>query len=80
MDDSKTGLSLHEVAQVLETTPLNVLMHIKRGLLEGTEEVTGWRVSAASLERFIGCRGGRKAQLIRGRGCGGSGGCGSNCS
>lgn len=46
-------LSVAAVANVLKTTPLNVLMHIKRGLLSG-EEVDGvWYVLATSLDNYL---------------------------
>lgn len=80
MKSSNRDLTLQEVTTTLETTPLNVLMHIKRGLLVGTEEADGWRIPAASLESFISRTGGQKARLIGGHGCGKAGGCGGSCS
>lgn len=45
-------LSVTEVATLLKTTKLSVMMHIKRGLLKG-EEVEGlWYIAAASLAEY----------------------------
>ena len=44
---------LAQAAAVLTSTPLNVLMHIKRGLLVGKEYADGWKVEAQSLEALI---------------------------
>lgn len=45
-------IALEETARLLQSTPLNVLMHVKRGLLSA-EEIDGqWWIDAASLEAF----------------------------
>ena len=50
-------IDLDEAAIRLESTPLNVLMHIKRKLLRG-EEIDGrWFVEVTSLENFLTERG-----------------------
>jgi hypothetical protein len=46
-------LSVAAVAKVLETTPVNVLMHIKRGLLSGEEVAGVWYVLATSLDNYL---------------------------
>lgn len=51
MDTEK--ISLEEAAGRLQSTPLNVLMHIKRGLLIGEEIDGSWLVEVAALERFL---------------------------
>ena len=52
MAANKEQLSVTEVAAALKTTNLNVMMHIKRGLLKG-EEVEGlWYVAADSLAEY----------------------------
>lgn len=71
-------LSIAEVATSMRTTQLNVLMHIKNGLLEG-EEIDGtWYVGAGSLANCL-----RDTERINGSvcavkhhcgGCAGSGG------
>ena len=46
-------LTVTEVATSMRTTPLNVMMHIKRGLLAG-EEIDGtWYVPADSLASYL---------------------------
>jgi len=42
-----------DAAQLLGTTPLNVLMHVKRGLLIGVEHEDGWLVDPASLGALV---------------------------
>lgn len=51
MNNEKIPLS--EAASRLESTPLNVLMHIKRGLLVGEECNGSWFIDVASLEGFL---------------------------
>ncbi len=45
----KDLLSAKEVAQELGTTPLNILLYIKRGQLAGQEIKGKWYVEATSL-------------------------------
>jgi hypothetical protein len=47
---AKDLLSVNDVALDLGTTPLNVLLYIKRGQLAGQEIDGKWYVEAASLE------------------------------
>ena len=49
-------IDLDEAATRLESTPLNVLMHIKRDLLAGEEIDGSWFVDVASLENFLASR------------------------
>ncbi|HEX9777776.1 MAG TPA: hypothetical protein VGA63_06465 [Geopsychrobacteraceae bacterium] len=72
-------LSAECAAQRLNTTPLNVLMHIKRGLLKGQEFDGGWFVLADSLERFIAENGGEKSAALCRKGCSGNSSCASSC-
>ena len=53
MDKKMNTLPLARAAELLQTTELNVLMHIKRGLLAGEERDGQWHVSAASLETLL---------------------------
>jgi len=53
MNTEDLGLSIKLVAQQLQTTELNVLMHIKRGFLEGLEKGGNWYVSESSLNKFL---------------------------
>jgi len=46
-------ITLEEAAERLQSTPLNVLMHIKRDLLAGVEIDGSWFVDLASLEAFL---------------------------
>jgi hypothetical protein len=54
MDTGK--VSLNEAASRLQSTPLNVLMHIKRKLLSAEEIDGNWFVDSASLEGFLSSR------------------------
>jgi hypothetical protein len=78
-NDGKQELVAAEAAaQVIGTTELNVLMHIKRGLLEGREEDGAWYVTGESLAAFRRKSGGGKAQVVCKTGCAAKkGGCGS---
>jgi len=49
-------ITLEEAAARLQSTPLNVLMHIKLKLLSGEEIDGSWFVDVASLETFIASR------------------------
>ena len=51
MNNEKIPLS--EAAIQLESTPLNVLMHVKRGSLIGEESNGCWFIDAASLDSFL---------------------------
>jgi len=46
-------VSIEDVAKALETTELNVLMHIKRKLLAAQEADGVWQVTRESLEHFL---------------------------
>lgn len=72
-------LPIAEVAQRLQTTPLNVLMHIKRGLLQGCEGEDGWQIERASLEVFLAATGGVKATGVCATGCAAKHACGGSC-
>ncbi len=50
---STDGLSLAQVAAIMGSTPLNVLMHIKRGVLKGVEVDGEWRIDPASLDELL---------------------------
>jgi hypothetical protein len=62
----------------MATTELNVLMHIKRSLLDGREVQGAWYVSSESLAAFREKDGGEKIRVVCKPGCAASkGGCGS---
>lgn len=46
-------LPVSAVAEAMKTTPLNVMMHIKRGLLAGVEIDGSWFVPADSLANYL---------------------------
>ncbi|WP_020677837.1 hypothetical protein [Geopsychrobacter electrodiphilus] len=62
MDTRK--ISINEAAARLQSTPLNVLMHIKRNLLSGEEVDGNWFVDAAALEDFIASREGAPKENV----------------
>jgi hypothetical protein len=73
-------LSITEAAQILQTTPLNILMHIKRGLLKGTENDGEWLIERASIDDLMLKTGGRKADPVCASGCARQHACGGGCS
>jgi hypothetical protein len=66
---------LAQAAAVLTSTPLNVLMHIKRGLLVGKEFADGWRVEAQSLAALTRQRRETGAATVCASGCSKAHGC-----
>ena len=70
-------LSAESAAEKLNTTPLNVLMHIKRGLIKGQEFDGAWFVLSDSLQRFIEENGGEKSGQVCSKGCAHSSSCSS---
>lgn len=80
MDRDENYLPLAEAATKMRTTPLNVLMHIKRGLLQGVEEDGNWLVETASLAALLARTGGGKADGVCAGGCAKRHGCGGCCS
>lgn len=67
-------LPLQAAAQRLGTTPLNVLMHIKRQLLTAEERDGQWHVEVASLQALQAAQGATAKSLCRSQ-CAASGGC-----
>ena len=72
-------LSVADVATSMKTTPINVMMHIKRGLLAGEEIDGAWYVPADSLASYLSDAGrGSNGSVCKAKShCGGS--CSSNC-
>ena len=67
-----------QAAEKLGTTPLHILMHIKRGLLLGVENDGVWVVESASLEALIRKRQAGNVSVVCQKGCAKhAGGCGS---
>jgi hypothetical protein len=77
MNDSRINIS--DVAMILSTTQLNILMHIKRGLLKGAEEEAGWMIEKASLDDFLAKNGEAKAADVCTSGCAQKHACGKGC-
>lgn len=73
-------ISLAQAAETLKTTPLNVLMHIKRGLLVGTEEDGSWAIDQESLDALVAKTGGGKADDVCASGCAKKHACSAGCS
>lgn len=76
----KKYLSLEDTARLLSTTPLNILMHVKRGLLSGIEENGCWMIDGQSLEEMLQTTGGGKAAGVCASGCAGKHACSGGCS
>ena len=77
MDNSTINIS--EVARILNTTPLNILMHVKRGLLVGHEDEEGWKIEGQSLSAFLENHGGSKSVDVCASGCAKKHACGGGC-
>ncbi|PLY10923.1 MAG: hypothetical protein C0624_02105 [Desulfuromonas sp.] len=73
-------ISIEEAARRLQTTELNVLMHLKRGLLKGVEEDELWQIEASSLDELQAKTGGGKATDVCASGCSKKHACGGSCS
>ena len=67
--DVSGWLPVAEVAPMMQTTPLNVLMHIKRGLLIGVEQEGGWLVDPESLAALLGKRAAGELPAVCQSGC-----------
>lgn len=80
MSEQTQMLPIAEAAQRLQTTPLNVLMHIKRGLLKGVEENGAWLVDGAGLDALQARTGGGKAADVCASQCAKKHACGGGCS
>lgn len=76
----KEKISISIVAETLKTTPLNVLMHIKRGMLVGSEEEGSWMIDKDSLDALIKQTGGGKANDVCASGCTKKHACGGGCT
>ncbi|MCD4689685.1 MAG: hypothetical protein K8R55_10195 [Desulfuromonadaceae bacterium] len=72
-----TDMTVAEVAKALGTTPVNVLLFIKRGLLEGLESEDGWVVASKSFAAFRASEAGHVGRASCRSACSKAGGCGS---
>ena len=77
---SEQSLSITEAAKILQTTPLNILMHIKRGLLKGHEKDGQWQVEKTSLRALAARTGGKKADDVCASVCAQKHTCSNGCS
>jgi len=75
----KRKVPISIVAETLNTTPLNVLMHVKRGMLDGSEEEGGGMIDKASLEALVSKTGGSKVDEVCVSGCAKKHTCGGGC-
>ena len=73
-------LPIVEAARLLHSTPINVLMHIKKGLLVGVETNIGWEVSRDSLEMLMNRTGDARPSSVCSSGCAKKHACGGGCS
>lgn len=80
MNETKPRLPIATVAEQMNTTPLNVLMHVKRGLLQGVEEDGVWMIDCQSLEHLMITTGGGKNAAVCASGCAKKHACGGGCS
>lgn len=53
MNSGIEKLSIADAAIRMKTTPINIMMHIKRGLLVGEEVDGAWYVAADSLASYL---------------------------
>ena len=67
--DVENWIPIAKAAQLLATTPLNVLMHIKRGLLVGREQEGDWLVDPESLAALLRKREAGKLPAVCQSGC-----------
>lgn len=71
-------LPISEAANQMKSTDLNVLMHVKRGLIKGVEIDGDWFIDKTSLAEFIASHAGKADVCEKKHHCGS--GCGSSCS
>lgn len=77
---SEQMVPIAEAAETLQTTPINVLMHVKKGLLKGVEDGGDWKIVQASLDALLANTGGVKATDVCASGCAKKHACGGGCS
>lgn len=63
-----------EAASMMETTEINILIHINRGLLSGEECEDGWFINADSLKKLMNSSG--KSEMVMKSHCGSCSSCG----
>jgi len=80
MFDDSGLLSLTKTAQLLKTTQVNILMHVRKGLLKQVEKDGIWYITIASLEGFVSENGVRKSDRVCASGCSRHASCGGSCA
>jgi hypothetical protein len=70
MEQHKKWMTINEAAEALNSTPLNVLMHVKRGLIHGLEHEHQWFVERQDVETIVAKNEGRKMNAIFSGQCG----------
>lgn len=73
-------IPLEEAARALNSTPLNILMHVKRGLLQGGEVEGLWMIDSQSLAALLQVSGDGQASGVCASGCSKKTACGGGCS
>lgn len=79
MKDEAGFLTLSKTAQLLKTTQVNVLMHVRKGLLEQVEKDGLWYITISSFEAFVSQNGIKKSAAVCASGCARAASCGSSC-
>lgn len=80
MPELTASLPITEVATKMNTTALNVLMHIKRGLLQAVEQDGVWMIDVQSLEKLLAKTGGGKDAELCASACAKKRACAGGCS
>jgi len=73
-------IPINEAARMLHSTPMNVLMHVKKGLLTGVETSIGWEISLSSIEALLAKTDAARTDVVCESGCAKKHQCGGGCS
>lgn len=76
----KEMVSVESVATELGTTKLNILMHLKKGILTGEERDGVWLVTSESVEEYKLSHPGERADSLCTSGCKKASACSGGCS
>lgn len=66
---TQSRFTLEQAAELLGTTPMNILMHLKHQLIEGTEVDGQWSIDAESLHAFKHKNSGKDKTLCKKHNC-----------
>lgn len=75
MSCQSSMIPIAEAAAHMGTTEMNILMHLKRNLLEGEECDGGWFINADSLVALMNRSGCSKTDVVVKNSCAGCSGC-----